>query len=102
SHSNLALAAKIVDELVRQPPARHAYIRWLGEQTLPRYDKVQLDRTTSLDAWERLIRSLQTVCSEIFAYASNDYEGYAPATVRGMLARLGEPLPPETEETRLL
>lgn len=102
SHSNLALARKIVDELVRRPPAKHAYIRWLGEQTLPRYDRVQLDRSGSLDAWERLIRSLQTVMADIYAYASNDYEGYAPATVRGMLARLGEPLPPDKEEIRLL
>jgi len=102
SHSDLALAAKIVDELVREPLAEHAYIRWLGDQTLPRYDHVQLDRSGSHDAWERMIRSMQTVCSDIYAYASNDYEGFAPATLRAMLARLGEPAPPETGELRLL
>ena len=102
SHSDLALAAKIVDELVREPPAKHAYIRWLGEQTLARYDQVQLDRSGSLDAWERMIRSLQTVCTDIYGYASNDYAGYAPATVRDMLARLGGPLPVESGELKLL
>lgn len=102
THSDLALAARIVDELVRNPPAKHAYIRWLGEQALPHYDRVQLERSGSHDAWERMIRALQTVCTDIYAYASNDYEGYAPATVRAMLARLGEPLPPETGELRLL
>jgi uncharacterized protein YecE (DUF72 family) len=102
THSDLSLAAKIVDELVSRPPAAHAYIRWLGEQALPRYDMVQLDRSGSLDAWERMIRSLATVCTDVYAYASNDYAGYAPATVREMLARLGEPLPPETGELRLL
>ncbi len=102
SHSDLALAARIIDELVSDPPAKHAYIRWLGDQTLPRYDRVQLDRSGSHDAWERMIRSLQTVCSDIYAYASNDYEGFAPATLRAMLSRLGEPLPPETGELKLL
>ncbi|HEV2037031.1 MAG TPA: DUF72 domain-containing protein [Candidatus Eremiobacteraceae bacterium] len=102
THSDLALAARIVDELVHDPPAPHAYIRWLGEQTLPHYDRVQLDRSGSHDAWERMIRSLQTVCTDIYAYASNDFEGFAPATVRAMLARLGEPLPPETGELKLL
>ncbi len=100
-HSNIALAAQIVAEMANDPPADFAYIRWLGEQSLPHYDRVQLDRSTSLDAWERLLRILQPAVSDIFAYASNDYEGFAPATVRGMLARLGEPVPPETAELRL-
>lgn len=101
-HFNLALADRVVDELVREPPAPFTYIRWLGEQALPRYDCVQLDRGASLDAWERLIRKLRGALTDIYAYASNDYEGFAPATLRGMLARLGEALPPETEELRLL
>jgi len=102
SHSDLTLAAHIVSELVRDPPAQHAYIRWLGDQTLPVYDRVQLGRSGSHDAWERMIRSLRTACSDIYAYASNDYEGFAPATLRTMLARLGEPAPPETGEMKLL
>lgn len=102
THSDTALASRIVEELARQPPTSYAYIRWLGEQSFPRYDAVQQERTRSLDVWERLIRSLQTSCTDIYAYASNDYEGYAPATVRTILARLGEPAPPETGEVRLL
>jgi uncharacterized protein YecE (DUF72 family) len=102
SHSDVALAARIVGELVRDPPASHAYIRWLGDQTLPVYTHVQLDRGGSHDTWERLIRSLRTACTDIYAYASNDYEGFAPATLRTMLARLGEAAPPETGEMKLL
>ncbi len=102
SHAQPELAARIGEELVRRPPAPHAYIRWLGDQAFPRYDKVQADRTASLDRWERLIRSLRDVCDDIYAYASNDYEGFAPATVRTMLVRLGEAAPPETGEMRLL
>ncbi len=102
THADLGLAAKITDELVRDPPARHVYIRWLGEQALPASDRVVLDRSGSLDVWERLIRSLQDVSSDIYAYASNDYAGHAPATLRDMLARLGAAVPPETGELRLL
>jgi uncharacterized protein YecE (DUF72 family) len=102
SHAKLALAAKIVAEIASDPPADFAYIRWLGEQALPRYDRVQLDRSGSLDVWERFLRELEPAVADIFAYASNDYEGFAPATVRGMLARLGQPVPPETAELRLL
>lgn len=102
SHADLALAARIVDQLVRTPPAPHAYIRWLGDRTLPHYDRVQLDRSGSHDAWERMIRALRDACADIYAYASNDYEGFAPATLRTMLGRLGEAVPPETGELRLL
>jgi uncharacterized protein YecE (DUF72 family) len=102
THATTELAMRIVEELVSRPPAAHAYIRWLGYQTFPKYDRVQSDRSSSLDVWERLIRSLQTVCTDIYAYASNDYQGYAPETVRNMFARLGEAAPPETGEVRLL
>lgn len=102
THAPLELTAQIHAELVRDPPADFAYIRWLGDQALPRYDRVQIDRNASLDTWERFIRQLQTKMNDIFAYASNDYEGYAPATVRGILARLGAPVPPETADLRLL
>jgi len=102
THMELSLAAEIVDELVREPPARHAYIRWLGHETLPHYDRVQVDRSARHDAWERMIRSLRGACDDIYAYASNDYEGFAPATLRAILSRLGEPVPAQTGEMKLL
>ena len=102
SHGDTTLASRIVEDLVRQPAVPYAYIRWLGDQSFPKYDCVQLDRSGSLDVWERLIRSLRATCTDIYAYASNDYEGYAPATVRSMIVRLGEPAPKETGELRLL
>ena len=101
SHASITHAARIAAELAADPPADFAYIRWLGDQALPRYDRVQLDRSGSMDAWERMLRTIEPTVSDIFAYASNDYEGFAPATVRGMLARLGQPVPPETAELRL-
>jgi len=100
-HSDLALVSRMAEAIIDDKPTDYAYIRWLGHQTLPRYDRVQLDRQGSLDAWERIIRRVATVCSDVYGYASNDYEGFAPATIRGMLARLGLPPPPETGELRL-
>jgi uncharacterized protein YecE (DUF72 family) len=101
-HATTELATRIVEELVRKPPVAYAYIRWLGEASFPHYNCVQSDRSGSLDVWERLIRSLQTVCTDIYAYASNDYQGYAPATVRNMLQRLGVEAAPDPGQERLL
>lgn len=101
-HADLALASRIVAQLRRCTPAPYAYIRWLGEHSFEHWDREQLDRTGSLDVWERLIRALQDVCQDIYGYASNDYAGYAPGTVRQLFARLGAAAPPQTGEMRLL
>jgi len=101
-HADVAHAARIAGRLASDAPADFAYVRWLGTQTFERYDRVQADRSASLDAWERMLRPLQDRLDDIFAYASNDYQGYAPGTARAMLARLGQPLPAETAQPRLL
>lgn len=102
SYANLQLAGEIVDELVRDPPVDFAYIRWLGDRSLTRFDSVQLDRTRSLDVWERFIRTLRGSVRDIYGYANNHYQGHSPATVRAVLARLGEEIPPESTMPRLL
>ena len=66
------------------------------------FDRVQIERTTSLDVWERLIRALRGSVRDIYGYANNHYQGHSPATVRAVLSRLGEPVPPETTTPRLL
>ena len=102
THAGLALAGTIADELARDPPADFAYVRWLGDRSLTRFDRVQRDQTTSLDVWERILRSLRRNVRDIYGYANNHYQGHSPATVRAVLARLGEELPPETTMPRLL
>ena len=101
SHSTLALAASIAEELTRDPPAPFAYLRWLGDRQVKVYDHVQIDRTRSMDVWERLIRQLRGAVRDIYGYANNHYQGHSPATVRGLAARLGEEVPPETTAPRL-
>jgi uncharacterized protein YecE (DUF72 family) len=100
-HSSLELAARIVDEIAARSPTDFAYIRWLGDRSLAKYDRVQLERTSSLDGWERLIRALRRSVRDIYGYANNHYQGHSPATIRAVLARLGEPVPPETTTPRL-
>jgi uncharacterized protein YecE (DUF72 family) len=102
SYAGLQLAGEIVDELLRDPPADFAYLRWLGDRSLTRFDRVQLDRTKSLDVWERLIRQLRGAVRDIYGYVNNHYQGHSPATVRAVLARLGEDVPPESTAPRFL
>jgi uncharacterized protein YecE (DUF72 family) len=102
SHASLRLAGEIVNELARNPPTDFAYVRWLGNRAITRYDRVQLDCTKSLDVWERYIRALQRSVRDIYGYANNHYQGHSPATVRAVLARLGEEVPPDSTVPRLL
>ncbi len=101
-HAPLELTARIAEELLHDPPADFAYVRWLGDRSIATFDRVQLDRTSSLDAWERLLRALRSGVRDIYGYANNHYQGHSPATIRAVLARLGEPVPPETTAPRLL
>jgi uncharacterized protein YecE (DUF72 family) len=100
-YSNLALAGRIVDELVRDPPADFAYLRWLGDRQLTRFDRAVVDRSKSLDTWERLIRALRGQVRDIYGYVNNHYEGHSPSTVRSLLSRMGERVPPESSAPRL-
>lgn len=101
AHASLALAATIVDELRRDPPAPFAYLRWLGDRSLARFDRVQIDRREALDVWARLIRTLRQGVRDIYGYVNNHYQGHSPATIRGVLDRLGEDVPPESVAPRL-
>ena len=93
---------RIVFGHVTDPPADFIYLRFMGDTEFAQYNRKQFDRGASLAAWAPLIRSLRAKLADVFAFVSNDYEGYAPATIRDLLARLGEPLPPETTAPRLL
>ena len=101
-HTPFELTAKIIAEHLSDPPANHIYLRFMGDTEFASYDRVQFDRSASLDRWAPLIRSLREKLANVYVFVSNDYEGYAPATIRGLLTRLGEQVPPETTAPRLL
>jgi uncharacterized protein YecE (DUF72 family) len=67
-------------QFIQRPTAEFAYVRWMGERDLLRFDRVQRARDKNLQAWYEKIAELQTRTSEVFAYFSNFYEGHAPAS----------------------
>jgi uncharacterized protein YecE (DUF72 family) len=65
---------------IQRPTAPFAYIRWMGERDLLRFDRVQRARDKNLHSWYEAIDRLSAHTSEVFAYFSNFYEGHAPAS----------------------
>lgn len=55
-----------------------AYVRWMGERDLESFEKVVRPQEANLQMWKAELEKLQD--KTIFAYFSNFYEGYAPAS----------------------
>jgi uncharacterized protein YecE (DUF72 family) len=56
------------------------------------YSHLQVDRSTELDAWARMIPVLQRQVREVFGFVNNHFAGHAPASVRMLQERLGLPV----------
>jgi uncharacterized protein YecE (DUF72 family) len=87
--SSLELAQKILAE--QSGELDFAYARLMGPTEFERYDRVQVDRSESLDIWARLVGDVRTRVKDVYVSVSDDYAGFAPATANDLLARLGEP-----------
>lgn len=85
-YASLALAERILTEQGDAIP--FAYLRWMGKAPFEHYDRVQVDRSESLDVWTRIIKAMRGNVQEIYGYVSDDYAGHSPATVRDLLSRL--------------
>ncbi len=75
--------------------ADFAYIRLLGdrygiEEQTQTWDKVIVDRSREVQDWVCICQRLVRRGIEVLVYANNHYAGHAPATVRMILAALGE------------
>lgn len=73
--------------------AEFVYCRWMGAEPFEHYDRLRADRSASLDAWVAALAQVRDDVADIYGYVSDDYAGHAPATVRDLLARLGEKAP---------
>jgi len=69
--------------------ADFAYVRWLGnrkeiEEQTTTWDKIVVDRTSDLNHWVEVFKSLvsNTKVLKIFAFSNNHYAGHGPATAR--------------------
>ena len=75
---------------VSEQTADFLYLRWLGDrQAIERYDRVQIDRGDSFDAWERDLARVLPVVREVYGYFNNHWAGHSPASANEMKRRLG-------------
>jgi uncharacterized protein YecE (DUF72 family) len=81
-----------LEPFVERPTADFAYIRWMGERDLVRFDTVQRAQDENLRAWHETISELRRRTSSVFAYFSNFYEGHAPASANKLKRLLGQPI----------
>ena len=85
------------------------YLRLLGDYAtkydvdgshVHRYEKLLWKREAALDSWSIKIERHLPEVRNVWAFASNHFEGFAPETCQRLAQRLGfmSPLPPETEQ----
>lgn len=75
---------------VTEITADFLYLRWLGDRRdIERYDRVQIDRTASFDAWQRDLEPALGRVREVFGYFNNHWAGHSPASANEMKRRLG-------------
>jgi uncharacterized protein YecE (DUF72 family) len=86
--------------------ADFVYIRWLGRRAdLEHFDRIQLDRRDEEGWWAERVRRFLDQGLTVFGYFNNHWAGHSPASARGFLARLGQPVEPlelEPRQPRLL
>jgi uncharacterized protein YecE (DUF72 family) len=78
-------------QLAEQPTAPFAYIRWMGERDLTRFDEISRPQNVNLHGWQELITTLCERVKDVYAYFSNYYEGHAPASANKLKHLLGQP-----------
>jgi uncharacterized protein YecE (DUF72 family) len=86
-HSSLALAERILAE--QRDELDFAYARLMGPTEFEHYDRVQADRSESLDVWARIIGEVRSRVRDVYVAVSDDYAGFSPATVDDLVARIG-------------
>jgi uncharacterized protein YecE (DUF72 family) len=67
-----------------------AYVRWMGERDLTRFDIVQRPQDANLDKWGAALEQLSRRVPRVYAYFSNFYEGFAPASANKLKRLLGQ------------
>ena len=66
------------------------YLRWLGDRrAVERFDRVQIDRRDSFEAWGRDLERALPQVREVYGYFNNHWAGHSPASANEMKRRLG-------------
>jgi len=77
-------------ELLADPRQKHAYVRFMGERDLDRFDRVCRPQDPDLAVWADHLKAAFGD-REVFVYVSNLFEGFAPATVNKLRVLAGLP-----------
>lgn len=75
-------------EAIEKLTGEFAYIRFMGERDLIRFDAVQREADVNLQIWAGEIEKLKA--AEVYVYFSNFYEGHAPASVDKLKELFGQ------------
>ncbi|MEZ5962896.1 MAG: DUF72 domain-containing protein [Planctomycetota bacterium] len=84
--------------------ADFTYARLIGDRKAmdaltERFDRVVVDQSRRLARWAELLRRLSARVSDTYVFANNHYAGFAPATIRDLVARISDANSPPTAQT---
>lgn len=68
--------------------ANFAYVRFMGERDLAKFDRIYRLEDARLEIWAQEISKIEA--EKIFVYFSNFFEGHAPASANKLKVRLGQ------------
>ncbi|MBL8208473.1 MAG: DUF72 domain-containing protein, partial [Blastocatellia bacterium] len=77
-------------ELVAQPTAEFAYLRWLGPAELTDYSRVQINRHEEFALWTEAFRTLQQKVKTVYGYFNNHFQGHSPASANHFKGLIGQ------------
>lgn len=75
-------------EAIEKTKNDFAYIRFMGERDLTKFDKIYRHEDTILQIWKDEIEKIKA--KKIFVYFSNFFEGHAPASVNKLKKLFGQ------------
>ena len=75
-------------QAIEKLTADFAYIRFMGERDLVRFDVTQRHQDTNLNIWKKEIEKIKA--KDIYVYFSNFYEGHAPESVKKLKELFGQ------------
>ncbi|HEY0547309.1 MAG TPA: DUF72 domain-containing protein [Pyrinomonadaceae bacterium] len=83
---------ELMFESARVETADFAYVRWMGERDLTRFDVVQRPQDSNLQLWGETLAEVCARVSDTYAYFSNFYEGYAPESANKLKRLFNQPV----------
>jgi uncharacterized protein YecE (DUF72 family) len=88
-----------------EPPAwvtaDFAYVRFVGDRALTKFDRVQRDGRPAIDRMKQRLEDQARDAGTIYGFANNHFMGFGPGTVAAVAEALGQPPPDLTAASRL-